>query len=48
MITVTNTETFHDHSAHYNKVTVVGFVVVAGVVRVVGVVYVVAVVTVIV
>ena len=38
MITVTNIETFHDHLAHYYKVTVVGFVVVAGVVSVVGVV----------
>ena len=38
MITVTNIETFHDHLAHYNKVTVVGFVVVAGVFSVVGVV----------
>ena len=38
MITVTNIETLHDHLAHYNKVTVVGFVVVAGVFSVVGVV----------
>ena len=32
MITVTNIETFHDHFAHYEKVTVVGVVAVAGVV----------------